>query len=249
MSTAEAYLDRCAKGLLNPSPERFRQTYAALRREDADVALVVEHEERKARTKALGEAIRLRRLPAECRRTGLRYKRSELRTQTFDCRFKASKDPDTIKLYACVWGNIDRGDDLIQPHAVRNVDEFLKDGWIALNHRGIDLPIAYPTDAEQDSYGFLVSCRWHDTPVARDARTVVRERRTAGKSVKSSIGYLSVEEAFEKRDGRTIRILRGINVYECSIVNLPMNPLAGVVADDDDKGNRTRDVVDSNVYA
>jgi HK97 family phage prohead protease len=163
---------------------------------------------------------RFKRLAAGC-----------LKTKAIDCQFKANGS-DTFQMYGCIWSNVDRQNDVIEPGAVDNVDEFLSEGWIALSHDQAKLAIGYPIDAIQDSTGFLVTAKWHSTPAAWDARTVVRERLAAGKDVKASIGYVSRPdgESFERgRDGQVVRRLSKISVYECSIVNLAANPAAHVL--------------------
>jgi Escherichia/Staphylococcus phage prohead protease len=150
--------------------------------------------------------------------------------KTFDCEFKSIDDAGGFTLYAAVFGNVDRGSDLIEPGAFTNLDEFVKDGWIALNHQSSQLPVAMVDDATQDGHGLKVTGRWHSTPEAQACRTVVKERLEAGKAVKTSIGYGTIEESYEKTEGRTIRHLLKLAVYEVSFVNLPMNPRAEVIS-------------------
>lgn len=148
----------------------------------------------------------------------------------FDLVLKDMGDDGTFTMYAAAFGNVDRGGDVIEPGAFANLDEFLKDGWIALNHRAGDAAIGYPMSASQDDKGLLVTGRFHSTPEAQVVRTVAKERFDAGKTVKASIGYLVNDAAFEQRAGRTVRSLKSINIHEASFVNLPMNPAADVVA-------------------
>ena len=155
---------------------------------------------------------------------------AHLARKSFELELKELADDGSFVLYALAFGNVDRGGDVIAPGAVVNLDEFVRDGWIALNHRASDPPIGYPTAAMQDAKGMRVEGRFHSTPEARVVRTFVGERLKAGKSVKASIGYMIEEARTEVRDGEPVRVLLKIRVYETSIVNLPMNPQADVVA-------------------
>lgn len=150
----------------------------------------------------------------------------------FDLELKelSGDDAHSFVMYAAAFSNVDRGGDVIQPGAFTNLDEFVKDGWIALNHRGTDLPVGYPTSAVQDDKGLRVEGRWHGTPEAQHCRIVAMERFAAGKSVKASIGYMVDVSRMGKSGSDPVRILEKIRIYEASFVNLPMNPAADVIS-------------------
>lgn len=148
----------------------------------------------------------------------------------FDMEVKSLDDAGSFELYAACFGNVDRGGDLIEPGAFVNLAEFVKDGWIALNHLSSSLPVGIPDEAAQDAHGLKIRGRFHTTPSAQECRIVVKERMAAGKAVKCSIGYVTIEESYEKRDGRTVRHLKKLAVFEVSFVNLPMNPVAEVTS-------------------
>lgn len=141
-------------------------------------------------------------------------------------------DNGSFTMYALVFGNVDRQGDLIEPNAVTNVDELVKDGWIALNHDQTAMPIAIIDSAEQDQRGLKVTGRFHSHQRAQEVRSYVKERIDAGKAVKTSIGYLvPVDgEHYERVDGRAVRHISKLSVYEASFVNLPANPEAEVVS-------------------
>ena len=148
--------------------------------------------------------------------------------KTFNFAVKSLDDAGAFTLYAAVFGNEDRQGDIIEPGAFRNLAEFARDGWGALNHRSSDLPVAMVDSAAQDATGLKVSGRFHSHQAAQDCRTVVKERQEAGKSVKCSIGYTIDDAAMETRGGKTVRLLKSLDVYEFSFVNLPANPRAEV---------------------
>ena len=152
--------------------------------------------------------------------------------KTVDCEFKAiDGDAGTFEMYALVFGNVDRQGDLIEPFAVQNVDELVADGWIALNHDQVSLPIAMIDTALQDTRGLKLTGRFHSTPDAQNARTTILERKAAGKAVKTSIGYIvPVDgERYERINGQQVRIISKLSVYEASYVNLPANPEAEIL--------------------
>lgn len=146
--------------------------------------------------------------------------------------FNSVDDSGSFTAYILVFGNVDRQGDLIEKNAVTNVDELITDGWIALNHDQSGKPIGYIETAEQDERGLKVTGRFHSHQEAQDVRSYVKERLDAGKKVKTSIGYLVPPdgERYEKTEGRMVRHLSKMSVYEGSIVNLPANPEAEVVS-------------------
>lgn len=138
-------------------------------------------------------------------------------------------DGGEFSAYFAVFGNVDRANEVIQPGAFKNLADFVKSGWIGLNHEHARLPIAYPVDAVQDGKGLLVTGRYHNTPDAQAVRTVARERMQAGKAVKGSIGYRVTDHEKIDLDGKSVRSLKAIDLAECSFVNMPCNPSAEVV--------------------
>jgi uncharacterized protein len=142
---------------------------------------------------------------------------------------KAAADGE-VELYAAVFGNIDRACEVIEPGAFKNLADFVVNGWLGVNHEMEDLGIATIEDATQDAYGLKLRCRWHTTDDAVAARTVVLERMERGKAVSCSIGYRVTEDAMEQRNGEGVRVLKSIEIYEASIVNLPCNPAARVTS-------------------
>ncbi|MDG3003239.1 HK97 family phage prohead protease [Paludisphaera mucosa] len=132
-------------------------------------------------------------------------------------------------LYAAIFGNVDRVGDVIEPGSFLNLDEFSADGVGLYEHDLSAVPIAYVVSAVQDSKGLRIEGRFHSTPEAQKVRTVVKERTAAGKSVKCSLGYKVARAAKVQVGGREVQSIRALRVYEFSFVNLPANPLAGVV--------------------
>jgi uncharacterized protein len=153
----------------------------------------------------------------------------DISTKQLTAEVKAATDGELV-LYAAAFGNVDRTNEVIEAGAFKNLPEFVASGWIAINHDWDDLPVASVESAEQDGYGLKLTCKWHSTPEAQKCRTIVKERMERGKAVKCSIGYRVLEDMAETRDGKAVRILKSIELYEASIVNLPANPAAHVTS-------------------
>lgn len=150
--------------------------------------------------------------------------------KSFDCQVKADDDTGSFDLYAAVFGNIDRQDEVISPGAFKNLPEFVADGMILMEHNLRSLPVGLIESASQDEKGLRIRGRFHSTPEAQACRTVILERMAAGKGVKCSIGYKTDDFTYEKIQGKTVCRLKAVRVYEASFVNLPANPQAGVTS-------------------
>lgn len=157
---------------------------------------------------------------------------AELEVKAGEWEIKAIDDQGRFSMYFAAYENIDRGDDVIASEACRNLDEFNLDGWIGINHQMERLPVGYPIRATQDAKGLLIDGQFHSTPEAQACRTVVLERKRAGKRVKGSIGYKTRPGDTRQTyvNGRAVRRIDKFDLYEASFVNLPMNPAAELVS-------------------
>jgi uncharacterized protein len=132
-----------------------------------------------------------------------------------------------VEGYASTFSNFDSvGERVVKGAFAASLPAFLSDGFVSVGHDWHTLPIATPTDAKEDEHGLYVRASFHSTQAAQDARTVIAERLSRGKSVKLSIGY-EVEEDSYVDEGR---LLKKVKLYESSYVSVPANPLAGVTA-------------------
>lgn len=130
-----------------------------------------------------------------------------------------------IEGYASTFGNVDSVGERVERGAfTKHLPNFLKNGFIAFNHQWEKLPIAMPIEAYEDEIGLFVRGAFHSTPEAQAARTVVRERMDFGKAVRNSIGYQVHKDG---RDDES-RLLKEIELFEWSVVNVPANPLASL---------------------
>ena len=155
----------------------------------------------------------------------------KLETKRMTLELKALvADSGTLEGYAAVTGNVDLGGDVILRGAFVNLQDFITKGFAAFGHDWYDEPIGFIESAVEDEVGLRVVMRFHSTQDAQDARTVVKERIDAGKFVGLSIGYRVIEAGWETRDGQDVRVLKAIEVFEFSIVTMPMNPEAQVTS-------------------
>lgn len=157
---------------------------------------------------------------------------ADLEVKAGDCEIKAVDGQGRFSAYFAAFGNVDRGGDVISPGAFRNLDEFARDGWIGINHQMDQLPVAYPIRAIQDDKGLLIDGQFHSTPEGQACRAVVVERMRAGKRVKGSIGYKTGPGDTRQTyvNGQSVRRIDGLDLFEASFVNLPMNPAADAVS-------------------
>jgi HK97 family phage prohead protease len=135
----------------------------------------------------------------------------------------------SVDLYAATFHDIDRSNERIEPGAFRNLEKFVNEGWLAVSHDWDRLPIATIDRATQDDKGLRIQASFHSHGEAQSVRAVIKERLSRGKSVKASIGYRVLDDEKIDIEGKSIRSLKSIDLYEASIVQMPCNPAAEIV--------------------
>lgn len=109
----------------------------------------------------------------------------------FEIKDAQMDDRGVLKGASSVMGVLHRNADVIFPGFFRPaLAQFLKDGFVPLSHEWDGLPIGYPIVAEERGNQLYTEAEYHSHQAAQDARTVARERLSAGKSVGLSVGYL-----------------------------------------------------------
>ncbi|HLY72892.1 MAG TPA: HK97 family phage prohead protease [Planctomycetota bacterium] len=147
--------------------------------------------------------------------------------KTFDVEFQSLDDSGSFEMYAATFGGApDRQGDVIAVGAFDNLPAFTTDGFLALNHDMMSLPVAIIESATQDSHGLRVSGRFHSTPEAQAVRTVCRERMALKKRVLVSIGYVCNAEEYERVGSKQVRHIKALSLFEVSVVGIPANPRA-----------------------
>lgn len=128
-----------------------------------------------------------------------------------------------IQGYASTFANFDRqGERVVKGAFGPHIATFQRDGFIAVGHDWNSLPIATVTEAREDDHGLFLSADFHTTPLAQEARTIAQERIDRGKSVSFSIGYDVLKDEYVEEG----RLLKELELFEVSLVNVPANPLA-----------------------
>ena len=136
------------------------------------------------------------------------------------------------------------------------LDGFRKAGFVAVGHDWGGLPVAMPTKAVEQAGQLYCEATYHKTAAAQDARIIAQERKDAGLDVGLSVGFSMKPDGFKVfRSGADMlawlpengynlsdfdevgikgwsgycrALLKGgcSELYEYSIVTVPMNPAA-----------------------
>ena len=143
---------------------------------------------------------------------------------TIPLEVKALNDRE-FEGHGSVFGNEDLGGDVVLPGAFKRT--------LASHEKAGALPqmfwmhdpakvIGKWTEMSEDAAGLRVKGVLADTQLGNEVRTLLKMDAVRG----MSIGYRTVDSDFDK-DGR--RLLKELELWEVSVVSLPMNPLAQVV--------------------
>lgn len=139
---------------------------------------------------------------------------------------KAVDDAGNFEGYAAVFNNVDRGLDVILPGAFTTV-KTTRSGRLklALFH---DLTrLVGSADYKQDEHGLFLKGRVNqNVSYARDAYELMKD----GTLDSMSIGFNTIEDAIETREGRSVRVIKQAELWEASFVPFGMNPLAQITS-------------------
>lgn len=145
--------------------------------------------------------------------------------------WKAADDEDDNILvgYASTFGNVDLGGDVVVKGAFAKSVETInaKGGGIPLlaDHVASTASVLGTIyEAREDDKGLVIKARISKAPSAQDTAVKLRE----GHLSKMSIGYETMDEAFEDKDGQRVRLLKEVKLWETSVVVFPMNPKADI---------------------
>ena len=126
--------------------------------------------------------------------------------------------------HGSIFGNEDLGGDIVAPGAFsRSLKQHSKAGSTPLMFWMHD-PSRVPgkwTDMREDDTGLHVKGVLADTPLGNEIHSLLTMKAVRG----LSIGYSTVDSEW-KDDGT--RLLKDIDLWEVSVVSLPMNPMAQV---------------------
>jgi len=139
----------------------------------------------------------------------------------------AADDSGTLEGYLAVFGNIDLGGDVIEKGAFKKTIANIKANGIPLlaDHvASVSSVLGTIFDAREDDHGLYVKARFSAAPSAQDVRIKLVE----GHLGRMSIGYAPEKFSYGEKDGKSVRFLKEIKLWEGSVVVFPMNPEAVV---------------------
>lgn len=147
---------------------------------------------------------------------------------TIPMEWKATSEDGVLEGYASTFGNVDLGDDMIEDGAfTQTLREDIRGGGIPLlaDHMPTTASVLGTIfDGAEDGKGLRVRAKFSAAPSAQDVYVKTRE----GHIRSMSIGYSAVKFRFEEMDGRQIRVLEQVKLWETSVVVFPMNPEASI---------------------
>jgi HK97 family phage prohead protease len=136
--------------------------------------------------------------------------------------------PGLLTGYASTFGNVDRGLDVVAPgafaEAVASISETNPVPLLADHMATTGSVVGSIIEAREDKHGLVIVARLSAAPSAQDTAIKLRE----GHLSKLSIGYEAIASHDEQRDGRTVRVLDRVRLWETSVVVFPMNPEATI---------------------
>ncbi len=158
----------------------------------------------------------------------------KIQNKNFNFELKEVSDEGVFSGYASVFDVVDLQDDKVEKGAFENT---IKNKMPAIlwQHNASDV-IGVCEKIEEDTTGLYLEGRLLlDIEKAHEAFILLKNRAIKG----LSIGYNAVQWEWREEDGRYIRILKELDLWEISLVTFPANELAIV---DDVKGiSNTRD--------
>jgi len=142
---------------------------------------------------------------------------------TIPLQIKALDDREFIG-HGSMFGNVDLGGDVVMPGAFkrslaqhRKAESLPQMFWM---HDPSRVPGKW-TSMGEDEDGLIVKGVLADTPLGNEIHTLLKMDAVRG----LSIGYSTIDQDYDD-DGN--RLLKELELWEVSVVSLPMNPLAQV---------------------
>ena len=138
---------------------------------------------------------------------------------------KEIKEDGFFSCYGSVFNNVDRVDDIIVKGAFinslskKNVREDIK---FFLQHDS-DKPIGYFTKMEEDERGLYCEGNFIlELEESKEAYLLAKNRVLNS----FSVGYVPIKFSEKEIDGKQIRVLEEVDLFEISLVSIPANPEA-----------------------
>lgn len=157
-------------------------------------------------------------------------------TRKVDVEFKAAEEENRVEFIASVFGTMDKVNDIMEPGAFKKtIQERVPAGLVKfLDSHTYDIQHTLGTviKAEEREEGLWGVAEISKTPSAQEAKQKMLE----GHIDKLSIGFDTIQEEFETKDGERIRYIKEVKLYEISA--------APIVIDEDTRIVNVKAVVD-----
>lgn len=148
--------------------------------------------------------------------------------QSFEFKLNDVSDSGQFQGYAATFGNVDLGNDVVEPGAfAQSLDE--TGGRVPiLDHHDPAKQIGWNLEAREDAFGLFVRGQLDlNVQAARERHSLMKLAAQVGGRSGLSIGFQTVHDAPDP-DNFKIRRLKEVRLLEYSLVTFPMNPAAGV---------------------
>jgi len=148
-----------------------------------------------------------------------------LEHKSINIEFKATQEEGIFEGYSAYFDNVDSYGDVIRKGAFsKSINENLSEIKVMWNHDWKGVPIGIIEELKEDDKGLWFRAKLNNTATATDVKVAIKD----GAVTKMSIGYSTTKSNKEKLDGKWIKSLTEIKLYEISPVNFPANTLASI---------------------
>lgn len=145
----------------------------------------------------------------------------------FEVEWKTADGTGELDGYMSVFGNVDQGGDVVLPGAFKKT---FRDSsrartpmpLIADHQLSTDGVIGSVVRMTEDPVGAKIRARFSSIPKAQDIRTRMIEGHLSG----LSFTYEPIQHSKGVKDGRQVRYLKEVRVFEATVTPFPMNQLA-----------------------
>lgn len=142
--------------------------------------------------------------------------------------WKVDESSGELQGYASTFGNVDLDDDIIVKGAFKKtISERVRAGQVRIlaDHMPrTSNVLGTMKTASEDSHGLKFTAELSSAPSVQDTRIKMLE----GHLDRLSIGYEPIQWSFEEKEGKSLRILSEIKLWEVSVVVFPANPEAAI---------------------
>lgn len=140
----------------------------------------------------------------------------------------------TIEGYAAVFGNVDKGGDVIEQKAFEKTltERQPGDVCVFIGHQMSTLPLGLPLEIRSDAHGLWTKTYIFDTSAGNDLLQTARELQKFGRQLGMSIGYKTRAKTYQRKGAQMVRLLQDVDLREYSFLaqQIAMNPEAGTTA-------------------